>query len=52
MYDERDVKTKKVVREGVITRSPHLNAMRRDIWSTSVSNPEHYRTMEEVYKKQ
>lgn len=49
MFDERDPKTKKVVREGVIDKMSDLDAMRRDIFSVGINNPQHYRTMKEVF---
>jgi len=51
MFDERDSVTKKVIREGVIGIEPDLNAMRKDIVSVSVSNPEHYEIMKNVYDR-
>lgn len=51
MFDERDLLTKKVVREGVIDKMPDLEQMRKDLWSTSISNAKHYSTMNEVYSK-
>ncbi|VVB75972.1 Uncharacterised protein [uncultured archaeon] len=51
MYDERDPVTKKVIREGVIDKMPDMNAMCKDIFSVSIDNPQHYRTMSEVYEK-
>jgi threonine synthase len=51
MFDERDSKTKKVTKEGVIDKMPDLEAMRRDIWSVSIRNEEHYKTMKEVHEK-
>ena len=51
MYDERDPATRKVTREGVIDRIPAMGAMREDITSFSISNPDHYKTMEEVFKQ-
>ncbi len=49
MYDERDPVTGKVVRPGVIGRMPDMEEMRRDLFSVSVDNPQHYRTMREVF---
>jgi threonine synthase len=51
MYDERDSITKKVIREGVIDKMPDLELMRKDLWSVSISNSQHYSTMKEVYSK-
>ena len=50
VYDERDERGK-VVREGVMDMLPDLDSMRRDFWSISVSNPDHYVAMEEVYNR-
>ena len=50
VYDERD-ETGKVIREGVMDVLPDLDAMRRDFWSISVSNPDHYLAIEEVYNR-
>ncbi len=49
MHDERDPATGNVVKPGVITRMPDMDAMRRDIFSVGVDNSQHYRTMKEVY---
>jgi len=51
MFDERDPITKKVIREGIIDIMPDIDAMRRDIVSISVTNPEHYKTMKDVYER-
>lgn len=51
MFDERDPTSKKVIREGVIDIMPDLKEMRGDIVSVSVTNPEHYRTMKDVYNR-
>ncbi|MBW2050298.1 MAG: threonine synthase [Deltaproteobacteria bacterium] len=40
-----------VIREGVIDSAPDLEAMRRDFYSISVSNPDHYLAMREVYDR-
>ena len=50
VYDERD-ETGKVIQEGVMDVSPDLAAMRRDFWSISVSNPDHYTAIQEVYER-
>lgn len=50
MFDERD-ETGKVLREGVIDKMPDLDEMRKDIFSVSISNPQHYQTMRKVYGK-
>jgi len=49
MFDERDSMSKKVVKEGVIDKMPALEEMRKDIFSISVNNEEHYSTMKKVY---
>ncbi len=51
MVDERDPATGNVVRAGVIERMPDMEEMRRDLFSVSVDNPQHYRTMKEVFGK-
>jgi len=51
MFDERDSKTQKVLRSGVIDRMPDIEAMKRDILSVSINNPQHYQTMKEVFEK-
>jgi len=50
VYDKRDAKGK-VIQEGVIDIMPDIKAMRKDLFSMSVSNPEHYRTIKEVYER-
>ncbi|MCL4365910.1 threonine synthase [Patescibacteria group bacterium] len=50
MMDERD-ENGKVITEGVIKSMPDLDAMRRDIASFAVSNPQHLQTIQEVYAK-
>lgn len=50
MFDARDADGR-VTREGVIGKMPDLNQMRKDIFSISVSTPEHYQTMREVYER-
>ena len=50
IYDERDPKTKKIIKPGVIDRMPDIEQMRRDIFSVSVSNEDHYKTIKEVYE--
>lgn len=49
MFDERDSKTNKVVKEGVIDKMPNLEAMRKNIFSVSVDNSQHCKTMKEVF---
>ena len=51
VYDERDPVTKKVIRKGIIDSMPDIEAMRKDIFSYSVSNHEHYDTMKRIYDK-
>ncbi len=51
MADERDPATGSVSRPGVIGRMPDMEEMRRDLFSVSVDNPQHYRTMKEVFEK-
>jgi threonine synthase len=50
VYDQRDANGK-VIREGVMEVEPDMNAMREDFFSISVSNPDHYRVMKEVYER-
>ncbi|MCG6881849.1 MAG: threonine synthase [Deltaproteobacteria bacterium] len=50
VYDKRD-ETGKVIQEGVLDALPNLEAMRRDFWSISVSNPDHYVAIREVYER-
>ena len=51
MYDQRDASTGNVVHPGAIDRMPDMDAMRRDIVSMGVDNPQHYKTMKEVYSR-
>ncbi len=51
MYDERDEKTGDVIKAGIIDKMPDLEALRRDIYSCSITNEEHYSTIMEVYEK-
>jgi threonine synthase len=51
MYDERDASTDKIVRPGVIDRIPDMDEMRKDIVSISVTNPQHFETMKDVYER-
>jgi len=51
IYDERDPETKKIIKPGIIDREPDIEAMRRDFYSISVSNDEHYETIKMVYQK-
>ena len=50
VYDKRDTRSGNVTTPGIVTRMPDLEAMKRDIFSVSVSNEEHYKTMKRVYK--
>jgi len=50
VYDKRDAEGN-VVQEGVMDLSPDMTAMRRDFYSISVSNPDHYTAMREVYER-
>jgi threonine synthase len=51
MEDERDPITKKIIKPGKIVKKPNLDEMRNDLFSTSVSNKDHYETMKQVYDK-
>jgi len=48
--DRRD-EDGKVIREGVMDINPDMRAMREDFYSISVSNPDHYRAMKDVYER-
>lgn len=48
IYDERDA-SGKVVRAGVIDIQPDMLSMRRDIYSCSVDNKQHYETMKRFF---
>jgi len=50
VYDERDDQGK-VIQEGVVDILPDMEAMREDLYSISVSNPDHYRAQREVYER-
>jgi threonine synthase len=50
VYDERD-SGGRVIQEGVMDRIPDVEAMRRDLFSVSVSNPQHYEAMREVHER-
>ena len=50
VYDKRD-DTGNVIQEGVMDIRPDMEAMRRDFYSISVSNPDHYAAMREVYER-
>ncbi|MDO8647289.1 MAG: threonine synthase [Candidatus Diapherotrites archaeon] len=51
LFDERDQKTRKVLKEGVIDKMPDLERMKKDIFSISVNNSQHYDVMKEVFEK-
>lgn len=51
ILDERDPKTNKVVRPGVITIMPDMEVMRKDLFSVSIDNSQHFATMKEVYER-
>jgi threonine synthase len=51
VYDERDAKSGKVTKPGIIEKMPDLEAMRQDTFSTSVSNAQHYETIRQVYER-
>jgi len=50
VYDRRDPGGN-VIQEGVMDRRPDMEAMRRAFRSISVSNPDHYAAMREVYER-
>ena len=50
VYDERD-EAGTVIQEGVMDVPPDLDVMRKDFWSMSVNNPDHYRAIREVYEQ-
>lgn len=50
VYDKRD-EAGKVIQEGVLDVLPDLEAMRRDFWSISVSNPDHYVAIREAHER-
>jgi len=51
MYDERDSVTGQVIMSGIIDRMPDMDQMRRDIFSTGITNAQHYETMKDVYDR-
>ena len=51
LFDERDPATGNVVNPGVMKRPPDLEEMRRDLYSVSIDNPQHYATMKEVFDR-
>ena len=50
VYDERDDQGK-VMQEGVVDSLPDIDAMKKDLFSIGVSNPDHYKAMQEVYER-
>lgn len=50
VYDERD-EAGTVIQEGVMDVPPDLDVMRKDFWSMSVNNPDHYQAIREVYEQ-
>jgi len=50
VYDRRD-EAGTVIQEGVMDIPPDLRAMRKDFWSMSVKNPDHYTAIREVYEQ-
>ena len=50
VYDQRD-ENGRVIQEGVMDIRPDIEAMRRDLYSISVSNEDHYVAMKEVYDR-
>ena len=50
VYDKRDADGN-VIQEGVMDVQPDMTAMRRDFYSISVSNPDHYTAIREVYER-
>ena len=50
VYDQRDTDGK-IIQEGVVESMPDMEAMREDLYSISVSNPDHYRAQREVYEQ-
>ncbi|NLE09264.1 MAG: threonine synthase [Dehalococcoidales bacterium] len=50
VYDKRD-ENGQVIAPGVMDTMPDIEAMKTDLFSISVSNENHYRTMKEVYER-
>jgi threonine synthase len=50
VYDRRDANGN-VIQEGVMDVPPDMAAMRRDFYSISVSNPDHYTAIRELYER-
>lgn len=51
IYDKIDPKTNQQLERAIIDHMPDLDTMRNDIFSTSVDNAQHYKTMKEVFEK-
>jgi threonine synthase len=51
MCDLRDPETGNVARPGVIDKMPDMAEMRKDLYSVSIDNPQHYATIREVFEK-
>jgi threonine synthase len=51
MTDKRDKTTRRITHAGYLARMPDLNEIRKDIFSVSISNSEHYNTIKEVYDR-
>ena len=49
VYDRRDAEGK-VIQEGVVDIMPDIRAMREDLYSIGVNNPDHYQAIKEVYE--
>lgn len=52
MVDERDSKTKKVVKKGFILKEPNIEKMRSDLFSIGIDNLTHYETIKSVYENE
>lgn len=50
VYDKRD-ENGRVIQEGVMDVPPDIEAMRRDLYSVSVTNEDHYTAIQEVYDR-
>jgi threonine synthase len=50
VYDERN-SGGSVIREGVMAITPDVEAMKKDLFSLSVSNPDHYTAIRECYER-
>jgi threonine synthase len=51
IYDKRNGKSGKVTEPGVIGKMPDIEEMRRDFFSASVTNEQHYETIKSVYER-